>query len=298
MTDFNALKKFAEAVAKAPEPIRNAYFAFIMSSDGTYETTQYLAMLTDLLSQASKFDMPSRGVIGSMIQFIDSRNILQLPAPVALPEVVTTIVTTTASPPPEEIFNEPESGMIIAVNGETSKSPKTEMTIKVVTITKDMKFEEIYAQYIKLVCVKFGKDFKTALNVINKYKRPYTMICNKGAKCPNGKKYCWYAHSTEEQNDANQAHFDTLKAFYEGNKDALTFIDELYAILENNWEEFGNILAIHYKGKMPYIICRNGENCYYDNCKFNHDNDEKSLFFDKNKEMFKDMQFVKQPIDI
>ena len=287
--NWNDIGDLAKRIYEAPLPVKNAYSAFIASSDGTYETDDNIKLLTNLLKDAFKMDFNSRQMVAMRHQQLEFQN---------LPSVI---------PPPEEIFNEPDSGMKITIESKpVQKEQKvqeqvqepTSVPITVpVSVLKPVKkpFEEIYEDNIEEVCRKHNKDLETAYKIINdNCNRPYTMLCNYTNNC-NKKQFCWFAHSKKEQDDANNAYIKTLKDYYSDNPKYIEFINGLNKLFGKDWEAYGLMLSCHKNGRIPYALCNFGNKCVNKHCTYYHNQDNKSRFFKEHGNIFKDIQLVKQP---
>lgn len=267
--NWNDIGSLAQRLYEAPIPIKNAYNAFIASSDGTYEKEHYINMLNNLLKDAFKMDFNSRQMVAMRHQQLELQKL---------------------APAPEEVFNEPDSGMTITIE---SKPVKKEQEQKPITSIKKT-FEEIYENNIEKVCKTYNKDLETAYKIINENcKRPYTMLC-KHEECYK-KKFCWFAHSKKEQDDANYAYLKTLKDYYSDKPEYIEFINGLDKIFGKDWEEYGLMLACHQQGRIPYSLCRFGDKCNNKNCTYNHISNNKSRFFEKYAKIFEEIQFIKVP---
>lgn len=255
--NWETIGNLAERLHNAPMPVKHAYNAFIATSDTTFESEETIKLLSSLLRDAFKLDFNSRSMVGIRLQQLDFQ----------------TLAPSTSTPPPEEVFKEPDSGMTIIIERPKPKQePKPVQEVPSPVIKK--KLEEVYADNIKPICKTYEKDYDNALKVINEhYNRPFTMICEHANKCKRGK-YCWFAHSKKEQDDANNAYINTLKEYYADNPKYMEFINGFIGLFGKDWKEYGVMLLSHKNGYIPK-------------------NDKK--FFEDNFEVFREIQFVKQP---
>lgn len=289
--NWNNIGNIAQRVFNASPFVKSAYIFCLTNNDGTceIEIEKDINILADLLKDTFKLDLNSRQIVAMRHQQLEFQKL----SPVI--------------PQPEEVFTEPDSGMkIIIERPAPKKEQKQEQEQEQEQMQKQKEptpspapikktFEEIYESNIEKVCKIHKKDLETAYKIINENcNRPYTMLCKHANTCYKNK-FCWFAHSKEEQDDANDAYIKTLKAYYSDQSEYIEFINELIKLFGKDWEAYGFMLSCHKNGRIPYALCRFGNKCNNKNCTYNHNPDEKSRFFEKYTKIFEEIQFVKQP---